>query len=116
MSNDSDKDLGFELPAPATGSRTRVLVIVVVVVAAVFTLGYLSRRTARATEPVTQTTETAHVEVTKPKLISSDQALSLPGVVRPLEETKIYPRITGYVRKWNVDIGDKVDEGAVLAD
>jgi RND family efflux transporter MFP subunit len=37
-------------------------------------------------------------------------------VVKPLEETKIFPRTSGYVRKWNVDIGDKVTQGQLLAE
>jgi len=40
----------------------------------------------------------------------------LPGSVRALEETVIYPRSSGYVRKWHFDIGDKVKEGDLLAE
>ena len=45
------------------------------------------------------------------RLVSSDRALALPGSVQPLEETVVYPRASGYVRKWLVDIGDKVEGG-----
>jgi RND family efflux transporter MFP subunit len=36
--------------------------------------------------------------------------------VQPLEETVVYPRASGYVRKWVVDLGDKVREGDLLAE
>jgi RND family efflux transporter MFP subunit len=36
--------------------------------------------------------------------------------VRALEETVVYPRASGYVRKWYFDIGDKVKEGDLLAE
>src|SRR6185503_12639358 len=55
------------------------------------------------------------VEVTTPKLLASDRALSLPGSVLPLQETVLYPRASGYVKAWKVDIGDKVKAGQVLA-
>ncbi|GAC1351432.1 MAG: efflux RND transporter periplasmic adaptor subunit [Polyangiales bacterium] len=40
----------------------------------------------------------------------------LPGSVQPLEETIVYSRASGYLRKWLVDIGDKVKPGEVLAE
>jgi multidrug efflux pump subunit AcrA (membrane-fusion protein) len=39
-----------------------------------------------------------------------------PGFnIEPFQETSIYARITGYVQKWNADIGDYVKEGQILA-
>jgi membrane fusion protein (multidrug efflux system) len=52
----------------------------------------------------------------KPTLVETDRALTLPGTVRALEQTRIYPRVTGYVRRWLVDIGDKVTAGQLLAE
>jgi RND family efflux transporter MFP subunit len=40
----------------------------------------------------------------------------LPGTVQPLQETAMYARANGYVRKWYVDIGAPVKKGQVLAD
>ena len=51
-----------------------------------------------------------------PKVGSSDRAIALPGSVQPLEETVIYARASGYVRRWYVDIGDKVKDGQLLAE
>jgi RND family efflux transporter MFP subunit len=115
-------ELGFDLPPPASVSRGRavwILLAVVVVLGGVFALAYVPRRQERAAlVEATQVAERAQmrVEVVTPKLGSSDRALSLPGSVQPLEETVLYARASGYVRKWYVDIGDKVKEGATLAD
>lgn len=115
-------DLGFALPEEAKLSRTRALaigVIGVVVLGGAFLFGWLPRRHAqKELAAETKTTEGARlrVEVVTPKLASSDRALLLPGNVQPLEETTLYARATGYVRKWNADIGDKVKEGQVLAE
>ena len=40
----------------------------------------------------------------------------MAGSVRAWQETKIYPRTTGYVKKFLVDIGDKVKDGQELAE
>ncbi|MDI1483835.1 efflux RND transporter periplasmic adaptor subunit [Polyangium sp. y55x31] len=115
-------DLGFDLPQPAALSRTQVFAActaLVLVLGGVFAVTYLPRRSARAAlEAGVKAAETTapRVEVVAPKVTSSDRSLVLPGSIRPLEETVVYPRVSGYVRKWNVDIGDKVEEGQVLAE
>nr|HEX4318170.1 efflux RND transporter periplasmic adaptor subunit [Kofleriaceae bacterium] len=119
----SEAELGFELPTAARSSRVRVLALVGVAIAGAFAFGYLRRGhgAAAATEDSGSSGATggtgAHlVQVTKATVLSSDRALELPGVIRPLEETKVYPRVSGYVKKWNVDIGDKVEAGQELAE
>ena len=111
------EDLGFNLPQPVRVSRIAVFAVLAIVVGAAFVFGYLRQRKAHGDTPVVaQKAEVPRVEVMKPTVLSSDRALTLPGTVRPLEETKIYARVTGYVRSWKVDIGDKVKEGQVLAE
>lgn len=110
-------DLGFELPPPAQSSRLRVVVALSIVVGGAFAFGYFQHRKARGGTPVAvHESGPVRVEVVKPRESTSDRALSLPGVVRPLEEAKIYSRSSGYVRRWLVDIGDKVKEGQLLAE
>ncbi|AKT41781.1 efflux RND transporter periplasmic adaptor subunit [Chondromyces crocatus] len=115
-------DLGFDLPAPAIVTPIRLIavgLIAVGVLGAAFATAYLPRRSARiALEQGVKAQEGAalRVEVLTPKVLSSDRAMLLPGSVQPLEETVIYPRVSGYVRKWLVDIGDKVTEGQLLAE
>ena len=110
-------DLGFELPPPAQSSRMRVVVVLLCIVGGAFGIGYLQRSSARG-ETIVAPHELGpvRVEVIKPKTLSSDQALALPGIVKPLEEAKIYSRSAGYVRQRLVDIGDKVKQGQLLAE
>ena len=42
--------------------------------------------------------------------------LVLPGTFQAFQETTIYPRANGYVKTWNVDIGDNVRAGQLLAE
>ncbi|HUS28765.1 MAG TPA: efflux RND transporter periplasmic adaptor subunit [Kofleriaceae bacterium] len=117
MTEQSPDDLGFELPPPAQSSWLKILVIAVIVVGVVFAIGYMNHQKARGGTPITATEMgTLRVEVFNPKEHSSENALALPGVVRPLEEAKIYSRSQGYVRKWLVDIGDKVKQDQLLAE
>ncbi|MES1213777.1 MAG: efflux RND transporter periplasmic adaptor subunit, partial [Singulisphaera sp.] len=39
-----------------------------------------------------------------------------PSFVEAYERTSIYPKLTAYIEKWYVDIGDKVKKNQVLAD
>ncbi|MES2788295.1 MAG: efflux RND transporter periplasmic adaptor subunit [Planctomycetota bacterium] len=47
-----------------------------------------------------------------PELVTA----SVHGDVQAMEETAIYPRTSGYLRKWHVDIGDEVEKGRLLAE
>jgi len=114
---DEPEDLGFTLPPPARASRTGVLIALALLVGGAFAFGWSQRSKAnsRVELPAAETRAT-RVEVTRPQVVESDRALSLPATVRALEQTKIYPRVTGYVRRWLVDIGDKVTAGQLLAE
>ncbi|MDB4998210.1 MAG: putative Co/Zn/Cd efflux system rane fusion protein [Myxococcaceae bacterium] len=115
-------DLGFELPPPAKLTKTRVLAIALLVLATLVTLflvRWLPRRNhakALAASTDVQARQTSRVQVAVPKLKASDQALSLPGSIQALEETVVYARASGYVRRWLVDLGARVEEGTLLAD
>ncbi|HVK89234.1 MAG TPA: efflux RND transporter periplasmic adaptor subunit [Kofleriaceae bacterium] len=111
---DSD-DLGFPLPPPARASRVGVFVVVGLVVGGAFAFGYLRKQEARS-EISAPEAGVRRVEVIAPKAIASDRPLALPGTVRALEETQLYARVTGYVKAWHVDLGDKVKAGQLLAE
>jgi HlyD family secretion protein len=51
-----------------------------------------------------------------PELKSIARVVGQPSFVQSYERTSIYPKVTAYIQKWNVDIGDKVQKGDVLAD
>jgi RND family efflux transporter MFP subunit len=115
-------DLGFALPGPAKVSRARAIafgLVAVGILGAIFLASYLpvhrSQR-ALAAAAVGQDKKVFRVETTVPARSSSNRSLSLPGTIRALEETIVYPRASGYIRKWHVDLGDKVKEGDLLAE
>jgi len=55
------------------------------------------------------------VEVVRPDRATIRRSTEEPGQIEAYEETTIYARVSGYVQKWNVDIGAKVAKGQILA-
>ncbi|MBN9419735.1 hypothetical protein ABS71_16285 [bacterium SCN 62-11] len=55
------------------------------------------------------------VATVQPQPGQNKQALRLPASLSGVHETTVYARADGYVRNYNVDIGDKVREGQILA-
>ena len=55
------------------------------------------------------------VTVVRPVQTALRWTVRQPGSIEAFEETAIVPKIAGYVEKWNVDIGDSVKKGDVLA-
>ena len=111
-----EEPLGFELPPARKSSRVGVLVVLTLVVGGGFAFGYLQHKKSHADVAVAHGDAIAKVETIVPTALTSDRALALPGLVKPLEEAKIYPRSAGYVKRWLVDIGDIVTAGQLLAE
>jgi membrane fusion protein, multidrug efflux system len=117
-----DDEIGGALPEPAEispGRLVAVAVLAALVLCGLFLAAYVPKRRERAQlEAAARVAEraTRRVEVVSPKALSSDRALSLPGNVKPLEETVLYSRASGFVKDWKVDIGEKVQEGQLLAE
>ncbi|MGA9924689.1 MAG: biotin/lipoyl-binding protein, partial [Isosphaeraceae bacterium] len=55
------------------------------------------------------------VEVVKPGRATIRRSTEEPGQIEAYEVTPIYSKVSGYVQKWNTDIGAKVVKGQVLA-
>lgn len=66
-------------------------------------------RTPAESKPVPE------VALVSPQRTSLHWTVQQPGWIEAYEETSIIPKIAGYVAKWNVDIGDLVTKGQVLA-
>jgi len=56
------------------------------------------------------------VEVVTPTPGAPQEEVVLPGTMQPFSDAPIYARTNGYVRKWYVDIGTRVQAGQLLAD
>jgi multidrug efflux pump subunit AcrA (membrane-fusion protein) len=55
------------------------------------------------------------VRVIQPEERTIVRVVGQPSFIESYERTSVYPKLTGYIEKWNVDIGDKVKKGDVLA-
>src|SRR6202035_183565 len=55
------------------------------------------------------------VEIVRVQPTSPSQTLVLPGETRGWYSSTIYARVTGYVAKWLVDIGDQVKKDQPMA-
>lgn len=73
-------------------------------------------RAAVEAEEKSAATDVVKVRVATATQASSSEPVMLPGSVEPLQETAVYARANGYVRKWYVDIGADVKKGDLLAD
>ncbi len=56
------------------------------------------------------------VEVVHPERRNITRTVGQPSFVEAYERASIYPKVTSYIERWYVDIGDKVKRGQVLAD
>ncbi len=56
------------------------------------------------------------VDVARPKPTGAVEELVLPGNVSPMQETALYARVNGYLKRWLVDIGAHVEAGQLLAE
>ena len=55
------------------------------------------------------------VQLVHPSVRNIVRVVGQPSFVESYERTAIYPKLTAYVERWNVDIGDRVKFGDVLA-
>ncbi len=55
------------------------------------------------------------VHVTHPQKCTIVRTVEQPSFVESYERSSVYPKMTGYIKKWDVDIGDRVKRGETLA-
>jgi RND family efflux transporter MFP subunit len=63
-----------------------------------------------------ETRQVPEVAVVSPVRTSLYWTIQQPGSIEAFEETPLAPKIAGYVARWNVDIGDHVRKGQLLAE
>ncbi|HWA97428.1 MAG TPA: hypothetical protein VG713_03005, partial [Pirellulales bacterium] len=59
--------------------------------------------------------DTPQVQVTHPQRRTIVRTVEQPSFVESYERSSVYPKMTAYIKKWNVDIGDRVKKDEVLA-
>jgi HlyD family secretion protein len=55
------------------------------------------------------------VQIIKPPLKTIKRVVGQPSFIEAYERSSVYPKLTAYIDKWIVDIGDKVKRGDTLA-
>jgi membrane fusion protein (multidrug efflux system) len=93
------------------------LLIVAIITIVAFSAGLLPRWQRRAAVTA-ETRELAvpTVTVVSPAPGKAAAGLLLPAEVKPWIEAPIYARASGYLKRWLVDIGERVETGQLLAE
>lgn len=106
-------------PRPKFFKILFVLLVVIGGFAGLFAQGWFPlqhREQALANEVEEHKAEPQKVAVINPKHGAATLDLDLPGDVQAVQDTNLYSHIDGYLKKWNVDIGDEVKAGQLLAE
>jgi RND family efflux transporter MFP subunit len=102
---------------PRSKHGVLTLVIALLIVAAIVIAGIVPRRRASAAlEKETNDLAIPTVVVMHPKLGAPQNEVVLPGNIQAFNDSPIYARTNGYLKKWYVDIGARVKTGQLLAD
>ena len=105
----------------APGYRSLLVVVLMLAALAIagYYLGYLPRQKREqvlAAESDNTTQSLPLVNVVKVERSGSKASLMLPGNIQAVTEAPILARASGYIKKRNADIGDRVKAGQVLAE
>jgi RND family efflux transporter MFP subunit len=108
-------------PPPPTGARQRWWLVVglVIVLLALLLAGIVPRLNEHAAlkaEANAVKTSLPKVPVVPVRRAPEVTNLALPGTTRGYQETAIYPRTNGYVKRYLVEIGQPVMAGQLLAE
>lgn len=104
-------------PTPPPPKLARVVVIAVVIIVVLAAVAYWPRwqhRQALAAE--TRDLSVPTVTVVSPAPGKAATGLPLPAEIKPWIEAPIYARASGYLKRWLVDLGARVEPGQLLAE
>ncbi|GAB3941822.1 efflux RND transporter periplasmic adaptor subunit [Spirosoma harenae] len=96
----------------------RIIIPLLVLIALFVFFGVLPRiRNSQElkAEAVAETNREPIVNAVPLKFSSDTTGLVLPGQIQPYRQTPLYARTQGFLRRWFVDIGAKVQQGQLLA-
>ena len=100
----------------ARGRGLLAVLATMTVLATLFLIAMTFRWRANAALESVARDQRPTVSVVSPQPANTNADLALPGITEAIQETAIYARTNGYVRRWFVDIGAKVEAGQLLAD
>jgi RND family efflux transporter MFP subunit len=107
-----------DLPKVHTGSVILVAMVILLCFAGLFALGWFPRekRIAQSEADAKEQDATPIVDVTQPQRKNKGFDLWLPADVHAMQETPIFPRTNGYLKRWTADVGDRVKKDQLLAE
>jgi membrane fusion protein (multidrug efflux system) len=97
--------------SPGGRSSNRLILLLCVICSLLFTACKPTNETAKREEspPVS-------VETIKPSRGPITRFVTLPGEIKPFQQATLFAKVAGYLKSIKVDKGDKVQEGALLAE
>ncbi len=105
--------------APGTGRRIKIsAAVTAIVLLGGFLLVHFLRASGESQLQDASKVESSRRQTVNVIIVRSSAAmrpLTLPGETAAWYESTLYARVTGYVAKWFVDIGDHVRRGQILA-
>ena len=96
-------------PASARNGKTILIAAIIVIAVIAFIIWH---RAARPAEEAARVVTVAVAKVTREDLFND---VTVPAEFRPYVEVELHAKVSGYVEKMNVDFGDKVKAGQLLA-
>ncbi len=118
QSKPADHDDWGEVTKPKRGGMIVTAIVVGVLIAALFLTGLIPRTRQNrqiADEAAAERDAAVPVNAVAPQPSKADVDISVPGTLRPTQETSIYARTTGYLGPWWADISNHVKKGQLLA-
>ena len=116
---ESNETIPKDLPKIGLGKLALAALAAAIIFAAVFVFRYQQvRQHTDALDAQAQqlADQPPVVDVAPPKPTGAVQDLTLPGNATPMQETALYARVNGYLKRWMVDIGAHVEAGQLLAE
>jgi RND family efflux transporter MFP subunit len=114
------EDLGLPQKPKSKGLGSKALLIAVLLAAAavgaLFATGKMSREAPVETAQAPAAPELPLVTFIVAQRGKPDTELLLPASILGMQEIAIYSRTTGYLKRYTVDIGDRVKEGQLIAE
>jgi multidrug efflux pump subunit AcrA (membrane-fusion protein) len=96
------------------GRLVTVVVLILLVAGGARTI-FVRMANSRTLEANVVEQDKLYVRVANPRALDAGPTLSLPGTLQGFVQAPIAARASGYVRRWNKDIGSKVQKGELLA-
>ncbi|MEO8280960.1 MAG: efflux RND transporter periplasmic adaptor subunit [Ideonella sp.] len=104
-------------PAPSRRGLLLVAMLLLIAAVAVVVSGLVSRHTLASQLRERADAQTVRtVSVISPEAAGAAARLELPGRIEAYARAPIYARVSGYLKRWTVDIGGVVKAGQLLAE